>query len=547
MSKNTYTPKKFSSIREMMDLALEEAGEKTAYRFKNRDGDLVSVTYRSFHHRVEDLGCALTARGFGSSHIACVGENSYVWITTYLAVLQSAGVFVPVDKELPPAEMLHVLTDSDAEVIFYDEKYEPFLREHREELSGVKCFVGFNRSWHEGDYLSYARLLDEGSGMSRVDYRALHSDENEMKLLVYTSGTTGVAKGVMLTEHNLVSTVYYGLALDQICDVGLSVLPYHHTYESVCGLLVSIHFHATLCINDSLKNVTRNLQLFQPEHILVVPAFAEAFRASVLRTVRKQGQEKLFARAIRSSNALRKIGIDMRHTLFKDIHAAFGGHLQRIVCGGAPIRPEIGKFFDDIGIVLTNGYGITECSPLVCVNLKASKDFETAGHRLACLEWRIDDPNEEGIGEICVKGDNVMKGYYKQPVKTAEVIKDSWFYTGDYGRIRTDDTLVITGRKKNIIVLNNGKNIYPEELENYIQSIADVNEVVVRGIRNEAGEETGLEAEIYTESGKTEAELLKEIQKVLAPLAGYKQINRVILRAEPFVKTTTNKIKRNAK
>lgn len=540
-----YMPKKFSSIREMMELARAEAGDKIAYKYKGKDDEIVSVTYDAFYNKTQALGAAICELGFGTSHIACVGENSYNWIVTYLTALQSGGVFLPVDKELPTAEMMHVLTAGEADIIFYDAKREPWLMEHRAELPRIKYFIGFDRTVDEGEFLSFNKFVEHGKTLDTAEFKAMTRDEHDLKMLVYTSGTTGVAKGVMLTEHNLVSCIYYGLQVSVIDEVGLSVLPYHHTYEAVCGILVGIHYHATVCINDSIKNVRKNLELFKPQYVFLVPAFVEAFYNNIMKNIKKSGKEKTLARGIKISNALRKIGIDRRRELFKDIHSAFGGELKRIICGGAPIRPEMADFFTDIGILLSNGYGITECSPLVCVNKISKNDSRTVGNRLPCLEWRIDNPTEEGIGEICVKGDNVMKGYYNAPEKTAEVMKDGWFYTGDYGMLTPDDRLMITGRKKNIIILANGKNIYPEELEEYIQGIDYVSEVIVKAIKNENGTEIGLMAEIYpVEPQADTAKVLADVKEALKELPTYKHISKVVLRDEPFVKNSSNKIKR---
>ena len=540
------TVKEFHSIREMLRMAEQEAGDRIAYEFKQADGTDASVTYRVFRENVEALGAALTARGYGSAHIACIGENSYRWIVTYLSVLQSAGVYVPVDKDLSPESILHILTESECRVLFFGAKQQETVLALKEKLPNIRLWVGLDLLADTEDAVSFGTLLEEGRAVGTAAYDALKSDENEMKMLVYTSGTTGIAKGVILTEHNLVSSVYYGLQVSQIYDKGLSVLPYHHTYEAVCDILVGIHFHTDLCINDSLKNVIRNLQFYKPEYIYLVPAFAELFYANIQKNIKKQKKEKLFAYSVKLSNMLLKLGIDLRPKLFGEIRNVFGGNLKKIVCGGAPIRPEIGKFFGDIGISMTGGYGITECSPLVCVNDENCNDYHTVGHKLPCLEWKISEPNEEGIGEITVKGDVVMKGYYKQPEKTAEVLSaDGWFRTGDYGYITDDDQLVITGRKKNIIVLSNGKNIYPEELEAMIGRIDAVGEVVVRGIKNEYGEETGLEAEVYPAEEISQEKLESEIHGLLSVLPSYKQIRKVVLRAEPFPKTTSNKIIRN--
>ena len=365
-----------------------------------------------------------------------------------------------------------------------------------------------------------------------------------MKLLVYTSGTTGMSKGVMLSEKNLVSCVCYGLQVSTVYDVGLSILPYSHTYESVADLLVSFHKHSTLCINENLKAVLKNLKTYQPEYIYIVPAVAELFVSRISREIENQGKAEMFKLLIKASNMLRKIGIDKRRKFFSAIHENFGGKLRKIVCGGAAIRPEVGEFFDKIGISLINGYGITECSPLVCANHDEANDYNTAGIKLRCIDWRIDDPDEDGIGEICIKGDTVMLGYYNNPEATAEVIVDGWFYTGDYGYINDKEQLVICGRKKNVIVLDNGKNIYPEEIEGYIQGIDYVTEVVVSGEMSESGNASGLTAEVFLSEDKSVAEVLKSIREVCKELPIYKQISNVKIRDEEFEKTTSRKIKR---
>ena len=547
--KKYYKARKFSSIREMTEIAVKEAGEKCAYRFKNPDGTIRDVTYREFYDTCENLGAALCERGFSDAHIACISENRYEWIVAYFTALRTAGVYVPIDKELPADDKVYLLNESDASVVFYSKKQEKFIEENRDRLPGIKLFVAIDELEGERENTkTLEALVGEGSGLDKSFYDSLLSDENDLKMLVYTSGTTGVAKGVMLTEHNLVSSVYYGLQVSQIFEVGLSVLPYNHTYEAVCDILVSHHVHSTLCICSGLKEVTRELKLYKPDYIYLVPAFAEFMYATVKKVLKKEGKEETFEKGVKISRKLLKVGIDMRGTLFEQLRAAFGGNLKKIVCGGAPIRPEIGEFFGDIGIFLIGGYGITECSPLVSVNDEKRNDYATAGSKLPCLDVRIDEPNEEGIGEICVKGDVVMKGYYKMPEKTEEVLKDGWFYTGDYGYITEDENIVITGRKKNIIVLSNGKNVYPEEIEEYIKRIEYITEAVVKGVKNENGDETALAAELYIapENGEhNEKDVLDDIRKEQKELPGYKKISSVIIRSEPFEKTTSNKIKRH--
>lgn len=537
----------FSSIREMLDLAATEKSDGIAYIYRNENGDDVNVTFEEFNKVTENLGASLTNLGLGNAHIANVSENSYKWITVYLTVLKSAGVYVPIDKELPPQDKTHLINDSDSSAVFFSAKYADWVHENMDNMPNVKYFIGLDLEKHENEkILSYKELINQGKSLDKKEYDSLKSDPNELKMLCYTSGTTGMSKGVMLSEHNLCSSVYYGLHVSQIWDRGLSVLPYNHTYEAVCDILVSIHYRTTLCINASMKDVVKDLKHYKPAYIYIVPAFTEVLYANIMRNIRKQGKEKKFATGIKISKALRKIGIDIRKKLFSDVHEVFGGNLRKIVCGGAPIRPEIGEFFDDIGISLVGGYGITECSPLVSVNDESFMSYDTVGFRLPCLEWRIDSPNDEGIGEICVKGDVVMIGYYKNPEQTAQVLKDGWFYTGDYGYITKDDQLVITGRKKNIIVLNNGKNIYPEEIEKRIGNVEYISEAVVRGLKNAKGEEYSLMAEIYIddEEKRSESNALSDIQEQLADLPDYKNVTKVVIRNEPFEKTTTRKIKR---
>lgn len=553
MSKNKYFEynqvKPVPSIKAMVQGAVDDVGDQVAYRYKLRsDGEIFEVTYREFQAQTFALGAALLERGYGlqDQHIGIVAGNSYNWIVTYLTVLQSAAVFVPLDNGLPVDELFYVLKASESQVLFYSKNWEKTLQEKREEIPFVKLFIGLDREEDEGDFLSFHKLLEHGRSLDPAAFRALETDHYGLKDLVFTSGTTGLAKGVMLSEHNLCSGVYNGLQVSTVWGTGLSVLPYHHTYEAVPGILIGIHKHVTMCLNESLFAMMKNMQTYKPNYIYLVPAFAEVFYERINKTIKETGKEKSFDKLVKFSNFLRKIGIDKRKKFFKVIHDQFGGNLEKIVCGGAPIRSEIGEFFDNIGITLMGGYGITECSPLVSVNPDSFIDWTTAGCRLPCIEWKIDQPNDEGIGEILIKGDVVMMGYYNDPEKTAEVLKDGWFYTGDYGYITPKDQLVITGRKKNLIVLSNGKNIYPEELENAIMALPEVHEVVVRGIRDEKGNETSLVAEIFlTEDYHlTEEEVLAKVQAILADKPSYKKISHVILRDEEFPKTTSRKIRR---
>lgn len=551
-----YDVQKFSTIREMLDLADSQAGGKNAFMYFEGKSEK-SVTYHEFVSTTEYLGTALTDMGFSAAHIANIGENSYKWVVVYLTVLKSAGVYVPIDKELPFDDIVHVVNDSDSEIIFCSKKFEKIFKDNRGKFPNVKYFICLSASENDGEFLSYDLLVQKGKELyenGNRDYTKLTSDENDLKMLVYTSGTTGNSKGVMLSEHNLVSSVYYGLQVSTIYNRCLSVLPYHHTYEAVCGLLVALHFHATICINDRLTHVLKNLQHFKPDYMYLVPAFAELFYKKIHATLKEQKKDKLVKTMICVSNALLKVGIDVRRKLFKQIIDNFGGNLVKIVCGGAAIRPEVGRFFDSIGIYLINGYGITECSPLVSANREECNNCATVGIPLPCVELKFDDIDSDGIGEICVKGDVVMKGYFKQPELTQEVLSpDGWFKTGDYGKLNKDGFLVITGRKKNLIVLKNGKNIYPEEIEAYIQAIPYVKEVVIYSVTDENDMEAGLCAEIFPdyesadikECENLEEKVKKDVKAATEQLPVYKKISTIKIREKEFVKNSSNKIKRN--
>lgn len=541
------TVEKISSIHDMLYKAKEEAGSNIAFRYKKNKTDIVNVTYSGFYNNVIALYAAIKDLKLDTAHIACIGDNSYNWIEAFLAGLISDGVFVPIDKDLPEDDIINVLNHSDSEAVFFAPKYKELFLRRRADIPNIKTLISFGDKDEENGILSHTGLIAKGKELASEEGFSLPSedrDKNTLKLLVYTSGTTGLAKGVMLTEHNLVSCIYYGLQISTVFDTCLSVLPYHHTYEAVCGLLVSMHMHSTICINESLKAVLSNLNLYHPSYIMLVPAFAEVFYNKIQKNIIAQNKEKAFASLVKFSNGLRRCGIDMRKKLFKSIHAAFGGRLRKIVCGGAPIRPEIGEFFDNIGIDLINGYGITECSPLVSVNRDYYNDPETVGVKLPCVQIEIRDKADDGIGEICVKGDTVMLGYYKNQEETEKALIDGWFYTGDYGKFNEKGQLLITGRKKNLIVLNNGKNIYPEEIENYIMGIDEVTEVVVSGEKSEDGGEKSLCAEIYMEEKIPEDEITLKIKTALSHLPSYKQIRKVIVRDEEFPKTTSRKIKR---
>lgn len=538
---------KTDSLYEMIIMAENEVPDKAVFKYRQGKDNIVEITNKELKASVDAMYLALDAIGADETHVAVIGPSSYKWLLSYISVLCSESVVVPVDKDLPEADLINVINHSDSEFVFCaTRKYEDFFRNNRESFPKIKKFISFDREEDEGDFLSFDKLFESGKAALETNEKRpyIHTEVDKLKLLVYTSGTTGNAKGVMLSERNITSCCCYGLMISDVKGTCLSVLPYHHTYEAVVGIWVAIHRHNTVCINENLKTVVNNMKLYKPNYIMLVPAFVESFYAKIWSTIREQKKEKAFKLLIKLSNLMMKMGIDKRKELFGSVHKVFGGNLEKIVCGGAPIRKEIAEFFEAIGIALLNGYGITECSPLVSVNRDYFNDPATVGVKLPCIEVKLDDVNEDGNGEICVKGPTVMLGYYKNEEETAKVIVDGWFHTGDYGMINGYDQILITGRKKNLIVLNNGKNIYPEEIEDCIQGLDEVAEVVVYSPKDENGSQKMLCAEVFLAEEISKEELTKKIRGALAHLPAYKQVSEVTIREEEFEKTTSRKIKR---
>ena len=557
MKKNypLYKVERFYDFKEMMDIAVRETPDRAALRYKSR-GTVKDVTYAELERRTDALGSALASLGYKDCHFAILSENSYKWILTYIMILKGEGVVVPIDKELSDDEAVNLINMGDAKVLFFSNAKKKNVEQNRDRLKGVELFVNLDDHADGEWYRSLYRLTEQGDVLVNAgysDYLNASNRRDDLKMIVFTSGTTGVAKGVMLSLRNMTSMVYYGLQMITVFTVGLSVLPYHHTYEAICDILPSLHKHCTICVNENLRAVSENLKLYKPDYIMLVPVFVEFFYNAIWKKAEKAGKAAALRNLIKTSNALRRAGIDMRRKLFANIHEGFGGNIKMIVTGGAPIREELGEFFDSVGINLMNGYGITECSPMLAVNRNEYSDYRTVGLPVPCTEVRIEDPDEAGDGEVVARGDTVMLGYYKNPKATAEVMRGGWFHTGDIGHFNSDGRLVITGRKKNLIVLKNGKNVYPEEIEEYLLSSPLIAEVVVYGERDGSGQETGLLAEIYPDPDRTkdmtdkekEEAIRADVKKIMEPHASYKHINSIVLRDREFDKTTSKKIKRD--
>ena len=545
-----------NDFKQMLEESITLCEGRPAFKYK-RGTDIIDVTYEQFYRETKALGSALSELGVADKHVAMIGPNCYKYVNIFLAMLNSEGVFVPIDRELPFEEIMYIVNDSETEAFFFADFYAENVKKYRDQMPKVKHFINIEAKEDDGDILSYDKLLERGFALLDEGYTA-YTDmvpvQETLKMIVYTSGTTGKAKGVMLSLGNMVNMVCYGLQVADVYERCLSVLPYHHTYELVCNLLVSLKKGATICINESIRTVAPNLKLYKPKYVMLVPLYVESFYKKIWANLEDSGKADLVRKMIKVSNGLLKVGIDVRKKLFGQLHEVFGGELDKIVCGGAPMREEVGNFFTSIGVAVLNGYGITECSPLVAVNRDYFFNFSSVGIKLACLDLKIDNPNEDDEGEICVKGPTVMMGYYNKPELTAEVIdEEGWFHTGDYGRIDPkDERLYITGRKKNIIVLKNGKNIYPEEIEDYIMAVPEVAEVLVSAIKDEEGSEVGLCAEIYPDAALLESKsddelytIIKgKVEEINDKIPSYKKVTKVIIRKTEFEKTTSRKIKR---
>lgn len=545
-----YEVQNASSFRQAVRHNIYNKGDKTAFMYREK-GKIKSVKYTEFYNESICLGNALCQMGATTKHVACIGDNCYRWIVVFFTILHSQGVYVPVDRLLPADDVATVLNHSDAEVIFFAKKYKDTILGIKDKTPNIKTFICLDDVASD-DYLSYDDLIAQGkelkdSGYS--EYEKAPRSRDDLRVLVYTSGTTGMAKGVMLSENSIFKDVTNGLKITRLYDSAISILPYNHVYEAA-GMLAEIFCHLTIGINDNIRNILKNFAEYKPQSAYLVPAFMEAFYKQIWKKI---GRKKPLIKAmIATSNALRKCGIDVRRKMFKMILDPFGGELKKLVCGGAPVRPEIADFFDSIGVDVVNGFGISECSPLISITREGYEGCDTAGIPIPETEVKIQSPDQNGIGEILVKGPQVMLGYYKNQAETNRVIKDGWFNTEDLGFIDQQGRIHVTGRAKNLIVLKNGKNVFPEEIEKYIQSIPYVAETAVTSIRDEEGFEVGLCAHVYVDPASEEAnlpdlesKLRKDVDNVCKPLPIYKQVAKVKLRKEEFVKTTSNKIRRN--
>ena len=536
------------TIRDIINNSNNKYKDAIAIQEK-KNKKIVSYTYEQLRNDVYALGTKLIDMGLKDKHIAIVGENSYNWIVSYLAIITGVGVAVPLDKELDSEQISKLLEKGDASAVLFSKGFLSSIDEiiENSKLEFAACLNDTDKYTDVQTLINEGRqLINEGSTV----YEDSIVNVNELNVIMFTSGTTGFNKGVMISQNNLLVNIEQSCKAFGIYHKTVAVLPFHHIYENVCGMIAPITVGMTLFINDSLKYLSKDLKLAQPELEIMVPLFLETMEKSIRAQLKRMNVEKVFENSIKVSNFLLKSGIDLRRLLFRKVHANFGGKLKAIVCGGAALKPELITFFGDIGITIHNGYGITECTPLISVNLNKKGDHFSVGKIFSSCQVKIDNKNEEGIGEILVKGPNVMIGYYKDDESNEKSFTNGWFRTGDYGSIKTNKNLVICGRKKNLIVLSNGKNVHPEELEGYIYEMMPyVKESLVYIDKNKKGSEV-ISTYVYLDqdfsSGKSLEELesiLKEdLKKVNKKLPSFKKIQHIYIKEEEFEKNSSKKI-----
>ena len=564
MREPIYKVEKYRDLKEMLVKSGEKYGDRPAYLFRTEEpGKLREITHREFRNQINQLGTKLIDMGLKDKRIAVIGENCYEWCVSYLAVVTGTGIVVPLDKALPANEIESLILRSEVEAIFYTDKYDGIMKEIKEKNNTkIKYFISMKLDKNEDDVYSFKQLIEEGKNLlENGDRRFLDAEINPdvMGIMLFTSGTTAMSKAVMLSHNNIVSNLFDITSVIKLVpeDRMLSFLPLHHTFESTVGFLYPISCGCAIIFCDGIRHIGDNIKEFDITAMISVPALFEGMYRKVKKGIEKKGKWQKVEKGIKISNFLRKFGIDLRQKLFKEVHEAVGTKLRLFVAGGAALDPEYEKGFLDLGFTIYQGYGLTETSPVVAAEDDKFQRLGSIGKAFPSLDVKIEDSNEEGIGELLVKGPTVMLGYYNNEEATKETVEpDGWLHTGDLAKIDKDGYIFITGRKKFVIVLKNGKNIYPEELEALVNKIEGVKESFVYGKPEEDGDfkicakivyDIDLVRETYNVNNEEETKeaIWNEIKKINKQMPAYKYIREIIVTDKDLIKTTTQKIKRH--
>lgn len=545
-----YDLPRISNLRELVELKYRSCPGNTAFSYLDKEGNKVSKTFKDVYHDMNALENRMRAQGIQNRHIALIGENSYPWLIAFLAVVNGGNVAVPIDRGLPGEEIVGLLKKADVTMVFCSDSCKGifsgngfFLVQGTETFLGGEDLYGCKTAHEleqifEPEIVTFAELEEIWSGAdSGGNGRITAVDADKCCCIFFTSGTSGTAKGVCLSQRNLASEIVQAGRMVGLAGNTVSLLPFHHAFGLVEGILAAFHYGYEIYLNQSIKTVKQSLVEQKPQNLFLVPLYVETFHRQVWAAAKKQGREKTLRRLMKVSNILLKAGIDLRIKLFSSVRESFGGKLEYIICGGASLDPAFVREFRSWGIEILNGYGTTECSPCVAVNRNFCHKDGTVGLPLPDVEVEV-APD----GEIRVWGDIVMLGYYKDPEATALTMQDGWYATGDLGHLDGDGFLTLTGRKKNLIILSNGENVSPEELEAAFIRDEGVREVLVYE------RERMIVAEIYPEEERTgdEAYFGKLLQKVNQGLPAHKRIAKVVLRGEEFAKNSSMKIIRHS-
>ncbi len=553
-------PKPFDDFRQMVRENAECYGDKPLYIYK-KNGENVEVSYNEFYAMVREFGTGLYKKGLAGKTVAITGDTHPGWTAAFLAVLCTGGVAVPLDHDLDAKEAADFMSIAECSAVVYTSALNGKIEGMKDQLSFLEYLIPVDSEATGEKILPFNTLREEGA--AAIEEGELFFDENEldmekMSILLFTSGTTGTSKGVMLSHGNLACCANAACNATQYTkdDTFVSVLPIHHTYELAAGQLALSNQGACMYVCEGLRYATRNFKEFKPSALVLVPLFLETIHKKIWDEIRRKGMEKKVRAAMAFSDSMLKVGVDLRPKLFAQVTAAFGGNLRSIVCGGAPIDPQILRDFYSFGITVHQGYGITECSPLVAVNRPGKIKFDSVGQPVENCEVKIvpleDGEGKGNEGEILIRGGNVMLGYYKNEEATrAAFTPDGWYRSGDVGKMDRNGYITITGRLKNIIIASNGKNVFPEELEEHLMKIEAVKECVVVG-REETGNVTitavivpNLDVLGENASDTAISFVLKEaIAQINRTLPPYKHINKFEIRHEDFERTLSKKIKR---
>lgn len=557
----------YKTIKEIFLKSTNEFADRPFILEKfNPKEPFTEITYKAFKEDVVALGTSLTKKfNLKDERIIIIGENTYHWYVSYMAAVCGAGIAVPIDKELPINEIENVIKRAKASVVIYSTKKKDNIKKVEDNLPFVKYFIQMNSDDKlSGRNIGLNTVIEEGKKLVNKgdnSFLDIKIDPEEFKVLIFTSGTTSQAKGVMICNRNLAENINavnpYVYLTEK--DRFFSVLPLHHCYECSIGFLLPMAVGASIVVCQGLKHIVDNIKETKPTAMLAVPLLIESLYKKINKSIEKGGKTGVVNSMIHVTNALKAVGIDIKRKVFSEIYENLGGNLKFIVSAAAPIDPKAGKWLQDIGIIFLQGYGLTETSPIAALTPEYEPKIGSAGKALVCSKLRINNPNEKGEGEILIKSSTLMLGYYENEEATKEVVKDGWFNSGDIGYIDKDGFLFITGRSKNVIVTQNGKNIYPEEIELMLSKIPEIKESMVYGKEEEGNKELIITArvipnydEIKAKYGKDISEenvrniIWEEIKKVNRSLTSYKAIKSLEIKNDEFEKTTTMKIKRFA-